>query len=99
MSEWLELLLDYFEQYTGEKDHWAKNARAYVHEAIKERNNLLQKLSYQLNAHEALVATNANLRHMEKTLNDEVHVLRGVHDRQAAEIHKLKHQIKEQNGE
>lgn len=91
MSEWLELLFDAITHSAFEN----KEAMLrWVHEAIKERNNLLQKLNYQLDAHEALMATNANLRHMEKASNDEVHVLRGVHDRQAAEIHRLKHQIR-----
>lgn len=92
MSEWLELLFDALTNHTNDPNK--ETLLRWVHEAIKERNNLLQKLSYQLDAHEALLHTNAHLRGMEKAQADEIHILRGVHDRQVAEIHKLKAQIK-----
>lgn len=80
MSEWLELLFDAVTHWDGDCLEADKAMLLrWVHEAIKERNSLLQKLNYQLDAHEAIMHANAHLRQMEK-----------VH---AAEIHKLKQQI------
>lgn len=75
MSEWLELLFDALTHGNTEQEAMLR----WTHEAIKERNNLLQKLSYQLDSHEAIIAANSHLRSIEKL--------------QAAEIHRLKQQI------
>ncbi len=73
MSEWLELLFDAITYSASEN----KEAMLrWTHEAIKERNNLLQKLSYQLDSHEAIIATNAHLRRIEKLQASEIHHLK-----------------------
>jgi len=77
MSEWLELL---FDALTHQSSNYEEMLR-WTHEAIKERNNLLQKLSYQLDAHEALVSANANLRHIEKLQHAKIkHLEQQIHD-------------------
>lgn len=77
MSEWLELLFDALSHGSDNKETMLR----WVHEAIKERNNLLQKLSYQLDAHEALVATNAHLRQIEKMQHSHIkHLEQQIHD-------------------
>lgn len=77
MSEWLELLFDALTHGSSSNESMLR----WVHEAIKERNNLLQKLSYQLDAHEALISTNANLRHVEKMQHARIKQLeQQIHD-------------------